>query len=295
MKVIHWSCLLTLLTASNFVFASAQTRQQENNAKQHFKIAERLDGWNDPRAEQEYLLAIKDTGGNHPKAWSNLAQIFWKQLRFSEAIEALKKSIAQTPLNERSDDYDKQAQIDDYKILANLQRALIIQRRIDVALTPALNDLLEFMPLAGLYTNAEKLVPYAEKAIAFYPGSSKAYLLLAHYIPSDQKAQRTELLRKAVELDPANPEVHTELSTHYFLPLLNYSESIIEARKALELSNGEYAPAWRQLGYSLAASGMKQEAAAAFRNYLRACNPPLQMDANVPRMITRLENGLNSP
>lgn len=285
------SCLVALLTIGTSTFSHAQT-QSESRAEHHFQRASQLDSRRDPRAEQEYLLAIKCNAGVYPEAWSKLAQVLWEQMRFIEAVGALKKSIAQTLRGKSVDEYETRRTHDE-KILADLQRAIILQKQIDHKPAPSLNSFLEFLPLAARYARTEKLVEYAEHAIRLYPNSSEAHLLVARYLPAERKDQRTEFLKRAVELDPANPEVHIELAAHYFMPLLNYTESIAESQKALNLSNGENPWAWRMLGYALAASGKKKEAVTAFRNYLRVCKKS-ERDSNALRLINFLEKEQDS-
>lgn len=280
MSVRFCFCLLLLFGPGLVPYAQ---KSADDEAKRHFDRGVVLGASDDPRAEQEYKAAIKCRGGFYPEAWEELAQLYRGQLRLSEAAVALERYIAQTPQDDHGDDY---------KDLAALKRMMVLEKRVNNSDIPPLNNLLEFIRFVTAYSKRERAIPYAEKAQELYPNSSAAHLVLARLLPDDQKERQFALITKAVELDPADPSPHTALGSYYFwrgqgkIP-----EAIKEFRRALEVSGGQYAPAWEGLGRSLAASGEKKEAIVAFQTYLRVRETPSQNDAVIKREIERLSKG----
>jgi tetratricopeptide (TPR) repeat protein len=281
MKVRLWSFLIIFLSITSLAHAqsTSQISLRESKAQQHFERAIQLDIFDDPYAEKEYRLAIKSSNGFYPEAWKKLAQFLQHQLRFSEAAEALENYINQTPEDDHS--YSR-------KNLMDLNQIVILQKRLASSDPPSLEDLLKFIPLIAGFGKQEDAIPYAEKTIILYPTSNKAHLALSRLLPTNQKERQFELIKKAVELDPTDPEAHTELGGYYFLPVGDLPESIKEFRKALEVSNGQYANAWQGLGRALAACGMKKEAIEAFQNYLRTRKSPSPYDNDIKREIDEL-------
>jgi tetratricopeptide (TPR) repeat protein len=202
--LLLWIALLILgQTAS----ASNQRSGQYRAAKRHFERAMELDSFNDPRAEQEYRLAIKVRGGAYPDALQQLSFYLQRRLRFSEAAKALEEYISQTPQADHANDL---------KDLNDLQRAISLQKRINDSEKPALAGLTEFASLVSSYGKLKDGVAYAEKALSLYPTSSEAHMLLARLlIGPGQQERRYELLRKAVELDSNNPKTHHQLGWFY--------------------------------------------------------------------------------
>ena len=277
MSIRFWFCLLLLFGPCLVTYAQTAAGDE---AQQHFDRGESLEAGGDPGAEQEYRAAIKCRKDFYPEAWKKLAQFYRSQLRFHEAAAALQQYVAQTPQDNHSNDYEN---------LAELKRMLVLEKRVNGSAVPSLNNLLEFIRFVTAYSKHERAIPYAEKALELYPGSGKAHLVLSRLLPTEQKERQFVLIIKAVELDPDDPEAHAALGSYYFWRGQGQtSEAIREFRKALEVSDGQYAYAWEGLGRALAFSGEKKEAIEAFRTYLRVRKTPSQYDNAIRREIERL-------
>lgn len=274
-------CLPLVLCFISPASLKAQTLKDDKEARLHFDRAMKLSAYDSPQAEQEYRLAIAACDGYYPEAWQELSRFLQRKLRFTEAIKALQIYI------EQSSGQDRTAALDD---LADLKRAAELQERIDTLDKISLEDLLEFTSLVAIYGQLKDAVPYAEQAIRLYPNSSRAYLLLANFLPTDQKERRLALLKKAIELEPNNADTHAQLAWYYFSPDGNIKEAIAEFRKALKLSNGSYADAWRGLGIVLTIDGQTEQAVKAYQNYLRTRKMPSRFDNYVEREIMRLQS-----
>lgn len=188
--------LVLMLTLSPPIAAQRNTKGLA--AKQHFDRAVELQILNDPRAEQEYRLAIKARRGHYPEALEKLALLLRGELRFSEAAALFKEYISQTPLEDHSE-YLKE--------VSDLNRASILELTIRVGAKQRLEDFLEFCNFLVGYGNIESAGLYAQKAVSLYPDSAKAHLLLARFLPDQTDRQHSEL-EIAVKLDPGDPEVH---------------------------------------------------------------------------------------
>jgi tetratricopeptide (TPR) repeat protein len=147
--------------------------------------------------------------------------------------------------------------------------------------------------LLGRYSenHLQDAMPYAEKAVALYPASSEALLLLARTLESTKQMGRVfNLIKKAVELTPDNPEAHYELGQYYLWhsKLERINDSVNEFRRALELSDGKAIEAWQGLGRALVFQGKTKEAIETFRTYLRL-KKPSQYDDEIKQLIRNLE------
>lgn len=277
----YWLLVLLLLTFSELALSSVPQGKKAREAKQHLDRARELTLSNDPRAEQEYRLAIEARGGHYPEALQELRFYFQRQLRFSEAAATLEDYIGQTPREDHTDELEE---------LRNLQRAARLQKDINDSEKPALTDLIEFASLVARHGKLRDSVPYAERAVSLYPKSSEAHILLARsLIGTGQQERRYELLLKAIEIDPSNPKAHHQLGW-YYIEMLRGQESIDEFRKALELSNEQLTDAWQGLGWALSQLGQKKEAVEAFRNYLRSGDVPKQYRIKINQQIKKLES-----
>lgn len=280
-------CLLLALVAVLLSFPlpnQAQSKRQDR-AKLHFDRARDFEVFNDPQAEMEYRLAIEARNGRYPEALLNLAFYLESQLRFSEAVLVFGDYIEQTPKEDHTAHRER---------LKDLQKASILQARIKNTATPDLPDLLEFASLVNRYgrDHIKQAIPYAEKAVSLYPTSSEAHILLGRLlIGSQYQSRRFEVLKRAVELDPANPKAHHQLGW-YYIERLQGEKASEEFRKSLEFSNGSLTDAWQGLGWALSMEGRKKEAIEAFRNYLRAGDVPKQYRTEIEQQIKKLEQGL---
>lgn len=280
MTLKSWLCLVMLLGISSAVDVGAQ--EKNDRATVHLERAAQLAAHRDRNAEQEYKLAIRYRDGNFPEAWLHLSRFLKLQLRFSEAAAALQNYLAQT------DEKDLQ---EDFEELTILQRAATLKKRVDESEKATLEDYLELTPIVARYADAKDVLPYAEKAVKNYPESSEALVAVARVLPPDQQARRTSVLQKAIELEPENAAAHALLGWDHFLVKGNAKEAIKEFNKALEVSNGQYIDAWEGLGRALIVEGKREEAAEAFRSYLRMRKVPSQYDLYIKQQIELLEKG----
>lgn len=276
------SLLGLMLLLSMGCYAEARQGATEREAKRHLERAMELESTDDSRAEREYRLAIKARAGRYPEAQRKLSAFLTTQLRFEEATEVLKEYISQAFREDHSSDLE---------LLSELERAETLQKRINGQKKPSLDDLLEFAVLVMKHARPEDGRPYAERALKLYPDSSKSNLLLARLLRPEESTQQLNLIRRAIELDPSDPEAHSQLGWFYFLPGRNTKGAIGEFRKALDLSNGQYADAWQGLGHVLVLVGSRKEAIEAYRNYLRTRKTPSPYDDVIKRKIEMLEKG----
>lgn len=279
-------CLLFALISAilSFPLPIQAQSQRQDRAKLHFDRARELEVFNDPQAEKEYKLAIEARNGRYSKALLNLGFYLETQLRFSEAALALRDYIKQTPKQDHTGHRER---------LKDLERAAVLQERIKNTDPPDLSYLLEFASLVNRYgrDHMKQAVPYAEKAVALYPESSEAHLLLGRLlIGSQHQTRRFEVLKKAIELDPTNPRAHHQLGW-YFIERLQGKEASEEFRKTLNFSNGSLTDAWQGLGWALSMQGQRKEAIEAFRSYLRESDASDQYRVKIIEQIKKLEQG----
>jgi adenylate cyclase len=119
---------------------------------------------------------------------------------------------------------------------------------------------------------------YFERAVATDPNYARAYANIAYTLTldilngwtqdSDSDLQRaTELIRTAVALNPAIPQVHFVRSTVYRLRR-DYDEAIGAARRAIEL-NPNYVDGYGALAITLNYAGRADEGLTAIRTAMR--------------------------
>lgn len=278
----YWLSLIVLIIINPMGLAFEPQVKQHSQARRHLNNARELDSSNDPRAEQEYILAIEARSGNYPQALEEFASYLQRRQRFAEAAEVLKEYINQTPQVDHADDIDN---------LRDLERAATLEKRINASDKPDLSELIEFASLVARYGKPKEGIPFVEMALDLYPTSSEAQLLLARLlIGSGQQQRRLDLLQKALELDPDNPKTHHQLGW-YYIEMLRSQEAADEFRKALKFSNGQLADAWQGLGWALSQLGQKKEALEAFRNYLHAGDVSRQYRLKIKQQIKKLERG----
>lgn len=258
--------------------------KQPQDAKKHLDQAIEFDSFKNPLAEQEYRKAIEVCGGKYSDALLQLSGYLQRKSRFRESASTLQEYIRQTP---------KEAHQDDFEELRELQEAATIQSRINTLERPGLTDLIRFYNLISRYSenHLQDAIPYAEKAVALYPTSSGALLLLARALESSKQKDRIfNLIQKAVELTPNNLEAHYEMGRYYLWhsKLERLDDSVNEFRRALDLSDGKAIEAWQGLGRALAFQEKPKEAIAALRNYLRL-KKPSQYDNEIRQLIRTLE------
>jgi tetratricopeptide (TPR) repeat protein len=126
-------------------------------------------------------------------------------------------------------------------------------------------ELVNFVAGSGERSDA---VPYAEKAVALYPASTRALVTLAGLIRWQQKEKALELLDRAVAFEPNDPSMYVARGWCYFWAYGNPVKAEVDFRRAIELSKGANVSAWAGLGDSLARQGRRDEAIAAYNKYL---------------------------
>jgi tetratricopeptide (TPR) repeat protein len=253
-------------------------------AKGHLQRAREYASFNDPRAENEYKLAIKTCGSCKPEAYQEFSLYLQHHLRFSEAATALNRYIIQTPGKNHTDDLAD---------LAKLTQAAKLQRRIENSKKPTLEEIADFVFIVWGYGGQDDAIPYSEKALSLYPQSAKAHFVLGKLLSNRQKQRALELLQKAVELEPYNPEAHSELGWYYLWSTGENKRAEFEFREALRFSNNKDETAWQGLGHVFARMGRNEEAVEAFRNYLRVRKVPTQYDSEIQHLIEKLERVSN--
>lgn len=275
------SSAILLLVISNLALAGGPQVSQGGQAEQHLRRARALESSNDPDAEREYRLAIGARGGRYPRAVRELSWYLQRRLRFSEAASLLEDYISQTPDRDHADDFNE---------LKDLKRAAALQAQIADSEKPVLSDLVEYVNLVSVYggNKFKDARAYAEKAVSLYPTSSEAYVSLAITMIGSESARRFEVLRKAIELKPDNPEAHRWLGWEYNAGG-RLGEAAAAYRKALEVSGGKLVEAWRGLGEVLVSQGKYKEALEAFRNYLKSGRAPRHGEKVIQQKIKELE------
>lgn len=262
---------------------SSKDRESVSMAEQHFDRADWLEANGDPAAEAEYKLAIAARNGRYPDAWQGLERVYQGQLRFSEAAVALQNYMVLAP-RRRHDGLVEE--------LKTLRQAAELQSRINNSQPPLLEDLLQFIPFVMGYGGPTQATAYGEMAVKLYPNSSKAYLMLARYLPpnqTEQKQRELTLIKRAIELDPNSSAAYGQLGWHYFSIGNNVEASNDAFKKALELSSGQNVDAWYGTAQVLAVQGKNKDAIEAYRNYLRLRKVPSQNDNYIKREIERLQ------
>jgi tetratricopeptide (TPR) repeat protein len=274
-----------------FVFLAAPAQEspkkQSRIAEAHLERAKDFELDNDPRAEQEYRLAIQAKKGNYPEALRELSYYLQRHMRFSEAAEVLQKYIDQT-----SGENDK----DDAEELDDLRRAARLKQNIQTANKPLLQDLIGYSKLVSRYADNQIIdaLPYAERAVKFYADSAEAHLELARLlIGPGQGRRRCQVLQKAIALGAGLPIHYMDLGNCEMM-LGEWQPAVEAFQKALALSNGKLTDALGGLGMAFAQLGRKKEAAEALRSFLESAKTtgPLrpEYEQQIKRMIEKLES-----
>jgi tetratricopeptide (TPR) repeat protein len=255
---------MTMLLVLQSSALSWQRERALHGPEWHLREAQRLDSADDDRAETEYWRAINSRNGKFPEALSQLGVFLSQRLRFSEAAEVWRKYIDQTAAGSAT--YD-------LKILGDFRRAAVLQSLVTASPKPRLEDLIELAWLIRRYgrNHHDDAVPYGEKAVALYPESSAAHLLLGEMLPNNHEREREEL-QKAVELDPYSARAHLSLGQSYFFG----KTAIAEYREALRLSGGQLDQAWLGLGRALCRGDLQDsplEGIEALRTFQRLAKP----------------------
>lgn len=192
---------LILVTGQSFGVqrdSGAISSNQVDDARKHLARARDMDSTGDPRAEQEYRLAIQ--AGENPEAIQALAVYLERELRFSESARLLREYIRRTPSEDHTDDL---------RDITTLIQAAKIRSRVETSATPSLSDILKFVAIADGYGGVERATSYAKRAVQLYPRSADALVALAKLTTT--KDEKFSLLNRALALEPNNAKVHSEL------------------------------------------------------------------------------------
>lgn len=281
--------VLTVLILISTLLPAPSIKSQESReriATKHLERARSLELENNPKAEDEYRLAIRARAGRYPEALRELSFYLERRMRFSESAAALEKYISQTPLQQRDDDIQE---------LSELREAATLKLRIDRLKKPPLQDLVEYSRLVSRYADNQFLdaLPYAESAVRLYPDCVDAYLALVRaLIGPGQEERRCKMLQRAVALGATSP-------SHYFdlgnceLVIGHMQAAAAAFQKTLDISNAEFTDAYEGLGLALAQLGRRTEAIAALRRYLELAKIPEQerpqLEQRIKRHIEQLE------
>jgi len=121
-------------------------------------------------------------------------------------------------------------------------------------------------------------------------------VVLAKLIEREQRDKALEFLNRAIAFEPNNPTFYVVRGGHFFWIHGNSLAAEVDFRKAIELSNGTNASAWAGLGDSLAREGRRDEAIAAYRQYL-SIRPKsaAHYDEEIKKSIELLENRSSKP
>jgi tetratricopeptide (TPR) repeat protein len=264
---LSYFCLGTAIWISlSFTsFASSYQKNISGKAKSHYEKAlayEANSDVSDEIIEIEYKAAIKANDGIYPDAWRSYCWYLAARLRFSEATDAMKAYIRQTPNIDHASDQS---------ILGELENAASLKEIISKVERPDLDSLLAYAQLLSVYRRDRfrSSIKYAQQAVDLYPNSEAALVLLAKYLRltvPEQKEKSKVLIKKALEINSENAEAHYELGQLLFSENCALAEQ--EQRNALRLSGEKLAEAWQALGRALKCQGRKPEAVLAFKKYI---------------------------
>lgn len=258
-----------------------------DQAKERFDRATLYGAAKDSRAEAEYRHAIALRNGVYPEAWQGLAGNLARSLRFKEATTAWRKYLRQKNGKVLTGEIEQ---------LNRLNRGASLKYRLERTQLLTLNEILELVRLVEAFASSEEAVPYAERAVELYPESGQALVILGQMIKTDQKERALELLDRAIEFEPNNATFHVARGQYFFWirgePLLSEADF----RKAIKLSRGANASAWAGLGDSLARQGRRDEAIAAYQQYL-SVRPvtSTHYDHEIKKSIEMLKNAPLKP
>lgn len=266
---------------------TATAQSSVSTAKQHLERALSYSAAKDPRAEEEYRLAIAARGGVYPNAWEAFSTYLAYALRFKEAAAAWRKYLKQTKTKVSSSELEH---------LKRLDRGALLRSRHDNHQAMSLEEMLELAKLVDRFGSTQAAVPYAERAAELYPQSGEALITLAKLIQNEQQDRALDLLSRAISFEPDNPSFYVARGSYFFWVQGNPRTSEIDFRKAIELSRGTNASAWAGLGDSLARMGRRDEAIAAYRRYL-SIRPKTaaHYDEEIRKSIELLENNAPKP
>jgi tetratricopeptide (TPR) repeat protein len=254
------------------------TKPPGDEACRHFELGKSAYAIDNPIAEQEFKEAIRLRNGRYPEAWEMLAAIYGLQFRLAEQADAYGHYIQQSP--------DPAA--DEVELSQKYRRAAGVQTQLDRGDRPPLEDLVEFVNLAMQSQGPAKAYEFAERAALLYPEAGQPLILMVRYLPAKYRERRLGLIQRAMTLCPLESEVWAEQGSIQFSQR-DYDSALASFRKALELSQNKDAYMWDRIGDALAAQGRREEAIAAFRNYLRLAPGTPEMRAGVrgPRRSLR--------
>jgi predicted Zn-dependent protease len=275
--------LVTVFVLISAFFLAPQYRWQESQrriAGTHLERARDLELEKNPKAEDEYKLAIRAMGGKYPEALRDLCFYLRRHLRFSESAVQLSRYIAQTPREEHGDDIEE---------LNELREAARLKIRVYRFKKPLLRDLVEYSRLVSRYADNQSLdaLPYAERAVRLYPNSANAYENLARVlVRPGQDERRCRALRKAIELGASSSTMYFDLANCELVT--GHTQEAVDAfRKTLNISNGKLTDAYEGLGFALGQLGRREEAIGALRTYLEQARIPEQQRSQVEQRIKR--------
>lgn len=257
------------------------------SAKQHLERARLYSAAKDPRTEEEFKQAIAARGGKYPEAWEALSTHLADALKLKEAAAAFRKYVKQTRTKVSSTELEH---------LKRLDRGALLRARHDDGQSMSLEEMLELTKLVDGFGSPQDAVPYAEKTVELYPQSGEALVALAELIKNEQKQRALDLLNRAISFEPNNPPFYVARGRYLFWVKGNPRTAEADFRKAIELSSGTNFSAWAGLGDSLARIGRKDEAIAAYRQYL-SIRPKsaAHYDGEIRKSIELLENNGSKP
>ena len=272
-----------------FCLHSVTLAAQSNasSAKQHLERARSYSAAKDPRAEEEFKQAIAARDDKYPEAWEAFSTHLAYALKFKEAATAFRKYLKQTKTKVSSTEQQH---------LKRLDRGALLRSRHERRQSMSLEEMLELTKLVDGFGAPEDAVPYAEKTVELFPQSGEALIALAELIKNQQRERAFDLLNRAISFDPNNPSFYVARGRYLFWVQGNPRAAEADFRKAIELSNGTNFSAWAGLGDSLARTGRKDEAIAAYRQYL-SIRPKsaAHYDGEIRKSIELLENSGSKP
>ncbi len=207
-----------------------------------------LRGWNaemTAQAVEKALQAVKLDSKNG-EARAVLALAYDRNNQYDAAIQAALDAVGQDPANADAFAFLAEAYADklplDKKARDAIQKALKANDKSVYAHRNygyVLETEREYREAAAEYL----------KAIALAPALSPLYLDLGrvYYLKLDKFDDAISALRRATELDPKNPQVHTELGRCYYSQG-DYEAALTQLQKAIA-ADAKYATAYGYLGW----------------------------------------------
>lgn len=253
-------CLLLTVVVFGTVVAKAQNSGLVVDCEKHLERANSYESSNDSRAEQEFRLAISTREKRCSDAFLDFSYHLSSNLRFSESADALEEYVKLTPREDHSFHSN---------LIKILRNAATIKTRVDNTTVPQLQDLIDIARLLNSFGRQKprEALPYAEKAVALYPTSLDAIMLLAGLLTAKDNDRVELLLNQAIAVDPNVANVRSTLGYFYLFMRGRKEDAKIQFEKALELSDGKDPLAWKGRGYLFKFEGQRKEALAAFRKY----------------------------